>query len=67
MSEWKEYKLKELFEIPLKNGLNKPSKVRGLGFRMVNMKEIFGYNFIGDETPMELVPLEERERIFEVW
>jgi type I restriction enzyme S subunit len=64
MSEWKEYKLKELFEIPLKNGLNKPSKVRGLGFRMVNMKEIFGYNFIGDETPMELVPLEEREREF---
>jgi len=64
MSEWKEYIFKDLFEIPLKNGLNKPSKVRGDGFRMINMKEIFGYNFIGDDTPMELVPLEEREKLF---
>jgi type I restriction enzyme S subunit len=64
MSDWKEYIFKDLFEIPLKNGLNKPSKVRGDGFRMINMKEIFGYNFIGDDTPMELVPLEEREKLF---
>lgn len=64
MRGWKEYTFKDLFEIPLKNGLNKPSKVRGSGFRMVNMKEIFGYDFIGDETPMELVPLEEREKEF---
>lgn len=64
MSEWREFVFKELFDIPLKNGLNKPSKVRGAGFRMVNMKEIFGYDFIGDETPMELVPLTENEKVF---
>lgn len=61
MSEWREMKFEELFEIPLKNGLNKPSRVRGSGLRMVNMKEIFGYDKINDETPMELVPVEPKE------
>jgi type I restriction enzyme S subunit len=62
MTNWKEYTFEELFEIPLRNGLNKPSKVRGAGYRMINMKEIFGYDFIDDSTPMELVPLSEREK-----
>jgi type I restriction enzyme S subunit len=62
MTNWKEYTFEELFKIPLRNGLNKPSKVRGAGYRMINMKEIFGYDFIDDSTPMELVPLSEREK-----
>lgn len=61
MSEWKETVFEELFEISLKNGLNKPSRVRGTGIRMVNMKEIFGYDKITDSTPMELVPVESNE------
>ncbi|MEI6708180.1 MAG: restriction endonuclease subunit S [Methylococcales bacterium] len=61
MSEWRECKFKELFLIPLKNGLTKPSRIRGSGLRMVNMKEIFGFNFIDDKTPMECVPVSENE------
>ncbi len=47
--------------MPLRNGLTKPSKVRGSGIPMVNMKEIFAYNKIYDDTPMELVPVTEKE------
>lgn len=54
-------KLKEAFAVPLRNGLTKPSKVRGSGIPMVNMKEIFAYNKIYDDTPMELVPVTEKE------
>lgn len=54
-------KFKEAFAMPLRNGLTKPSKVRGSGIPMVNMKEIFAYNKIYDDTPMELVPVTEKE------
>jgi type I restriction enzyme S subunit len=61
MSEWKEIIFENLFSEPLKNGLNKPSRIRGSGIPMVNMKEIFGYDKISDDTPMELVPVLEKE------
>ena len=61
MNDWKSKRFKELFKIPLRNGLTKPSRVRGSGLRMVNMKEIFAYDFITDTTPMELVPVSEKE------
>ena len=61
MSDWEVSKFKDHFSIGLRNGLNKPSRVRGSGVRMVNMKEIFGYDFIDDKTPMELVPVSEKE------
>ena len=54
-------KFKETFAVPLRNGLTKPSKVRGSGIPMVNMKEIFAYNKIYNDTPMELVPVTEKE------
>lgn len=54
-------KFKEAFALPLRNGLTKPSKVRGNGIPMVNMKEIFAYNKIYDDTPMELVPVTDKE------
>ena len=54
-------KFKEAFSLPLRNGLTKPSKVRGSGVPMVNMKEIFAYNKIYDDTPMELVPVTDKE------
>jgi type I restriction enzyme S subunit len=62
MSEWKQVIFEDTFEIPLRNGLTKPSIIRGDGIRMVNMKEIFGYDVITDKTPMELVPIREQER-----
>lgn len=61
MSEWELEKFKDHFAIGLRNGLTKPSRVRGSGVRMVNMKEIFGYDFIDDSTPMELVPVTDKE------
>ena len=51
----------ELFLLPLKNGLNRPSRDRGIGFKMVNMGEIFAHNRIYD-IDMELVLLSEKEK-----
>ncbi len=50
-----------LFEIPIKNGLFKPTSVRGSGIKMINMGEIFAINRIFD-IPMELVPLTDTEK-----
>lgn len=60
--EWKESKFKELYLIPSKNGVSKPSRVRGNGFKMINMGELFSHDRIYD-IPMELVPLTEAEQI----
>ena len=54
-------KFEELFEIPLKNGLFRPSSTRGFGIKMVNMKEIFGNNRIG-LISMEKVPMNDEEK-----
>jgi type I restriction enzyme, S subunit len=58
---------KDLFKIPIKNGLFKPTRVRGSGTKMINMGEIFAIDRIFD-MPMELVPLtatEEENAIIE--
>lgn len=48
------------FLIPLRNGLTKPRSVRGSGFYMVNMGELFGNKRIGD-LEMDRVELSESE------
>lgn len=53
---------KDLFEIPLRNGLTKPKKVRGYGYKMVNMGELFAYPIIKN-LEMDRVPLKENEKI----
>lgn len=60
MEEWKEYRLGELLEIPIRNGLTKPKAIRGQGVKMIGMKEIFAYDIIRD-CDMELVPVTEKE------
>jgi len=50
----------DLFAEPQKNGLTRPKKVRGSGFPMVNMGELFSYPRIKD-IPMDLVPVGEKE------
>ena len=60
MKSRQEIIFKELFEIPIKNGLFKPTKVRGSGTKMINMGEIFAIDRIFD-VPMELVPLTDIE------
>lgn len=59
--DWKLVEFGVLLEIPLKNGVSKPSKVRGTGFPMVNMKEIFSTDVI-DNMEMELAPLTDKEQ-----
>ena len=51
---------KKLFIIPIKNGLFKPTKIRGSGTKMIGMGEIFSSDRIND-IPMELVPLTKIE------
>jgi type I restriction enzyme S subunit len=51
----------DLFEVPLRNGLTKPSAVRGAGIKMVNMKEIFADRRINGR-PMERVPMSDAEK-----
>lgn len=59
--EWKKVKFENLYLIPSKNGLTKPTAIRGSGYKMINMGELFKYNKIGN-IPMSLVPLTENEK-----
>ena len=59
--KWDKIKFSNLYSIESKNGLTKPSRVRGSGYKMINMGELFSNDRIYD-IPMELVPLTEREK-----
>lgn len=50
----------DLYLVPSKNGLNRPSRVRGVGYKMINMGELFANDRIRNIT-MELVPMNELE------
>ena len=54
-------RLGELYQIPSSNGLSRPSAVRGSGFKMINMGELFANNIISD-IPMERVQMSENEQ-----
>lgn len=51
----------DLYLVPSKNGLMAPSRTRGEGTALVNMREIFSIDRIGSHE-MELAPLPERGR-----
>jgi len=51
----------ELYKIPSCNGLSRPSAVRGEGYKMVNMGELFSNDIINDMY-MERVQMNEREQ-----
>lgn len=57
---WTMLPFEDLYELPSRNGITRPSKVRGAGFRMINMGELFANDRIGD-IEMELVQLNEKE------
>jgi type I restriction enzyme, S subunit len=59
MSRWRTVPFGDLYAIPSKNGLMAPRRVRGAGVSLINMKELFAYERIGD-VPMELAPLPEK-------
>jgi type I restriction enzyme S subunit len=47
---------------PSRNGVYKPAQFRGQGIRMVNMGELFGHEFVGNQI-MERVELSDEELI----
>lgn len=59
---WKVMRFGDLYTVESRNGLTKPSKIRGSGYKMINMGELFANDRIYD-IPMELVPLKESEKI----
>jgi type I restriction enzyme S subunit len=56
VAEWSIVPFKDLLQVPLRSGINAPSRVRGSGVKLVNMGELFAHDRIGD-IPMELAPL----------
>ena len=59
--KWERIEFGKLYLIPSKNGLNRPRRIRGSGYKMINMGELFANDRIKD-IPMELVPLNEKEK-----
>jgi len=62
-SEWREAEFGSLLEGGTRNGLTRPTRVRGAGTKMVNMGEIFAYRRIGD-IPMDRVPFSDSDKPF---
>ncbi len=60
MSEWEIVKIEDLLLIPCRNGLTKPSKIRGNGVKMIAMGELFAHPIIYD-VEMDRVPVTEKE------
>jgi type I restriction enzyme S subunit len=58
---WNEIVLENLLLVPIRNGLTKPSKVRGSGIKMIGMGELFANDRIASTLPMDLVPVTEKE------
>lgn len=58
---WELISFEKLYSVDSRNGLTKPSKIRGSGFKMINMGELFANDRIYD-IPMELVPLNDKEK-----
>lgn len=56
----KEVVFESLYEIPSRNGLTKPRGIRGNGYKMINMGELFAYGRINNPD-MDLVPLTLKE------
>ena len=60
MSEWKNVKVEDILLVPSRNGLTKPSAIRGKGVKMIAMGELFAHPIIRDiET--DRVPVTEKE------
>ena len=58
---WEVKRLEELLKIPSRNGLSKPTAIRGNGVPMISMGEMFANPIITDSVKATLVPVTERE------
>jgi len=57
---WAEVPFYSIYAVPSKNGLTRPARVRGNGFKMINMGELFANDRIHN-IDMERVPMNEKE------
>ena len=60
--KWGTIRFGDLYSTESRNGLTKPSKIRGSGYKMINMGELFANDRIYD-IPMELAPLKDPEKM----
>jgi type I restriction enzyme, S subunit len=58
--KWQETEFENIYSIPSKNGLTRPSATRGLGYKFINMGELFAHGRIG-LIDMERVQMNEKE------
>ncbi len=58
--DWPEVSFGSLYAVPSRNGVYKTEEFHGRGCRVVNMGEMFGYDFISDQE-MSLVQLSAAE------
>jgi type I restriction enzyme, S subunit len=61
-SEWQTLPFGELYSIPSRNGLTKPKRLRGQGYKFINMGEIFKFDRMLD-IPCDRAPATENELI----
>jgi len=61
MNTWNSVAFGDLYMMPSRNGLTRPSNVRGSGYKMVNMGELFEYPMLRNPD-MERVNLREDEK-----
>lgn len=61
MSEWKKVAFSELFSEPTRNGIYKSKEFHGHGTKIVNMGELFAYDFIRNQD-MQRVQLTDTEK-----
>jgi type I restriction enzyme, S subunit len=57
---WPEVMFETLYSMPSRNGVYKPKQFHGRGTKIVNMGEMFGYDFIANQE-MERLELRENE------
>ncbi len=57
---WPDVEFESIYASPSRNGVYKPKEFHGRGCRIVNMGELFGYNFISNQD-MNRLELNERE------
>nr|WP_299774680.1 restriction endonuclease subunit S [uncultured Pseudoteredinibacter sp.] len=60
-NEWPKITFGELYSVPSRNGLTKPKKIRGEGFKFINMGEIFAFDRMLN-IPCDRVPLSDKEK-----
>lgn len=58
---WRKVKFREILFEPVRNGIYKEKEYHGRGQKIINMGEIFNYDYISDQA-MKCVELDEKEK-----